>query len=242
MVPQRFLVLGQLAACALLGACAAPHESYRPPPIVLSAGSVTRHDAAGRPELNPPRILQVGDSLGFRVAQRVRGGFRDHPGLARGWRWRLANDWYAELVPRAGRARWLRARQPGVASVWLVTGTDSDQTSVRVIPRVAQLEIAPNPVFVRATESVRLEVVLRDSTGERIPNVGAQWTVEPEGAGIGVGGGGDGPWVESMGFSARAPSGVIRASVFGVSGSARFERLPADSGRAGPSTPRSDAP
>ena len=117
-----------------------------------------------------------------------------------------------------------------MASVWLVVGTDSVETSVRVIPRVARLEIVPNPILVREGESVRLEAVLRDSTGERIPNVGAQWTIEPEGAGVGVGGTGDGPWTESIRFAARAPSGMIRASIFGVTASARFERLPADSG------------
>ena len=232
-----------LGLLALLGACFGRASGpYRRAPVVFSVGSAVRVHPAGRPELNPSGLLQVGDSLTFWVGQLTRGQYRDHPGDAPDWRWRLANDWYADLVARPGRSPWLRAHHAGTAHIWLVTGTDSSATAVRIIPRVAQLEIAPNPVIVRGTESVRLEVILLDATGERIPNVGARWTVEPEGAGIGIGGSGDGPWIQSMEFSARAPSGVIRASVFGLIGSARFQQLSADSGQAGSGTPRSDAP
>ena len=92
MVPPRTLVLASLLSIALLSACAKRRESYRLPPIQFSAGSAVRLDAEGRPELNPQRLLQVGDSLSFWVGQRRRGELRDHPGMASGWRWRLASD------------------------------------------------------------------------------------------------------------------------------------------------------
>jgi uncharacterized protein YjdB len=74
------------------------------------------------------------------------------------------------------------AVKPGAATVTAASGTASANTTVTVIPAIAQVVVTPSPAEVVINETVQLTATLRDAAGAEIPARGITWSSSSDAA------------------------------------------------------------